>query len=430
MQAGLRFCMITTFYPPYNFGGDGILVQRLSNELARRGHLVEVIHCTDAYRLAAAPPEEPYRDHPGVTVHGLKSRWGRLSPLLTQQTGSPLLKGKRIRRILATGFDVIHYHNISLVGGPGVLKLGNAVKLLTVHDYWLVCPTHALFRYNKTPCPGPPGCLACTLVQRRPPQAWRYSRMMANALRSVDAVIAPSLTSQRKHEQLGISGRIVHIPNFVSAGENGSGRIASRRVSDAPYFLFVGRLERLKGLHTVIPAFEREGRAELWIVGTGSEEARLREMAQGNGRIRFLGQQSGRELEALYRNAVALLYPAANFQVGISPTRVSSGQGAPLVIIEAFSQKTPVVASRAGRIPALLEQTGGGLVYSTARELRVNLDRLLADRAYRDALGLHGHEAYRQTWTAEVHLDRYMALIDELSNKREKRSLAMRQGAP
>src|SRR2546422_7493903 len=103
--------MTTPFSPPYNFGGDGVLVHRVSNELARRGHLVEVIHCTDAYRLAAAPPEEPYRDHPGVTVHGLKSRWGRLSPLLTQQTGSPLLKGKRIRRILETGFDVIHYHN-------------------------------------------------------------------------------------------------------------------------------------------------------------------------------------------------------------------------------------------------------------------------------------------------------------------------------
>jgi hypothetical protein len=30
--------MINTFYPPYNFGGDGIFVQRLSNELVRRGH--------------------------------------------------------------------------------------------------------------------------------------------------------------------------------------------------------------------------------------------------------------------------------------------------------------------------------------------------------------------------------------------------------
>ncbi len=31
----LRFCMITTFYPPYSFGGDAVYVHRLSNELAR-----------------------------------------------------------------------------------------------------------------------------------------------------------------------------------------------------------------------------------------------------------------------------------------------------------------------------------------------------------------------------------------------------------
>jgi hypothetical protein len=42
--------MITTFYPPYNFGGDGIFVRQLSNELALRGHRVDVIHCIDAYR--------------------------------------------------------------------------------------------------------------------------------------------------------------------------------------------------------------------------------------------------------------------------------------------------------------------------------------------------------------------------------------------
>ncbi len=41
MSRPLRFCMITTYYPPCNFGGDGIFVQRLSNELARRGHHVQ-----------------------------------------------------------------------------------------------------------------------------------------------------------------------------------------------------------------------------------------------------------------------------------------------------------------------------------------------------------------------------------------------------
>ncbi len=45
----LRICMVTTFYPPYNFGGDGIVVERLAAELADRGHHVEVIHCVDAF---------------------------------------------------------------------------------------------------------------------------------------------------------------------------------------------------------------------------------------------------------------------------------------------------------------------------------------------------------------------------------------------
>jgi glycosyltransferase involved in cell wall biosynthesis len=412
----LRFCMITTFYPPYNFGGDGVFVERLSGELARRGHHVEVIHCTDAYRLAARAPLEPAREQPGVTVHALGSRLGRLSPLLTHQTGSPMLKSRTIRGILDRGFDVIHHHNISLVGGPGLLALGDAVKLYTLHDYWLVCPTHALFRHNKAPCAGPPGCLACTLVHKRPPQLWRQSRKLSRALRHVDAFIAPSLTAQRKHEQLGIARQMVHIPNF--AAPEGGAEAPARDASAAPYFLFVGRLERLKGLEGVIPAFTGAGLAELWIAGAGSEESRLRDLARGNERVRFLGQRSGQELEALYRDAVALVYPAVNFQIGVPSAEVRNGHGAPLVIIEAFAQRTPVVASRAGRIPALLDQTGGGVSYGSEAELRLTLDRLLKDAQYRDALGAHGNEAYRRTWTAAAHLERYFELIDEISTRR------------
>jgi hypothetical protein len=47
-----------------------------------------------------------------------------------------------ILQILETGFDVIHYHNISLVGGPTILAYGQGIKLYTMHEYWLVCPTH------------------------------------------------------------------------------------------------------------------------------------------------------------------------------------------------------------------------------------------------------------------------------------------------
>ena len=57
MNDPLRFAMITTFYPPYNFGGDGQAVRRLAHALARRGHRVDVIHDVDAYRMLAAAKE-------------------------------------------------------------------------------------------------------------------------------------------------------------------------------------------------------------------------------------------------------------------------------------------------------------------------------------------------------------------------------------
>jgi glycosyltransferase involved in cell wall biosynthesis len=125
----LRFCMITTFYPPYHFGGDAVFVYRLSNELALRGHQVEVIHSVDAYRLLGGKPRGTLDNHPNVKVHALQSRWGMLSPLSTLLTGIPLLERSRIQNILATGFDVIHYHNVSLVGGPKVLEYGKGIKL-------------------------------------------------------------------------------------------------------------------------------------------------------------------------------------------------------------------------------------------------------------------------------------------------------------
>jgi hypothetical protein len=47
----MRICMVTTFYPPYHFGGDAVFVQALARALTSAGHQVEVVHCEDAYRV-------------------------------------------------------------------------------------------------------------------------------------------------------------------------------------------------------------------------------------------------------------------------------------------------------------------------------------------------------------------------------------------
>jgi glycosyltransferase involved in cell wall biosynthesis len=404
----LRFCMITTFYPPYNFGGDGVFVHQLSNALAGLGHQVDVIHCIDAYRLAArGDPGTSYEDHSNVTVHGLKSPFGFLSPLTTQQTGFPFFKLRRIKEILEQGFDVIHSHNISLVGGPKILEYGQGIKLYTMHEYWLVCPTHVLFRFNHSPCVRE-HCFTCSLTYKRPPQWWRHTGLLENAVKQVDTFIAPSRFVKDKHHQTGLNVPIVHLPNFVPPLETAPpmNEQLPWEAPREPYFLFVGRLEKLKGLQTLIPVFRHYRKAQLWIAGSGGYEPRLRQLADSSANIRFLGRVPPQQLLSLYRQAVAIIVPSICFEVF------------PLVILEAFRQKTPAIVRNLGGMPEIIGESGGGFVYDTEEELVAALDGLLADPLHRQRLGLRGYRAYRQKWTVEAHLQRYLALIREIAASR------------
>jgi len=404
MDQPLRFCMITAFYPPYNFGGDGIHVYHLSNELARRGHQVHVIHCIDAYRVFAhQDPAETYHDHPNVTVHRLKSRFGLLSPLLTHQTGLPLLKSAQIRRILEKGFDVIHFHTVSLIGGPGVLRYGQGIKLYTMHDHWLVCPIRVLFRFNRAVCTQR-HCFLCSLTHKRPPQLWRYTGLLRAAVKHVDAFIASSHFTEQKHRELGLDAPIVYIPYFIPAQDPPStSKEAFAEIPREPYFLFVGRLRKIKGLQTLIPLFRDYGKAKLLVVGTGRNERQFRQLARGAAHIRFLGHVPGEQLQSLYRHAVALIVPSIAYEV------------APLVIIEAFRRQTPVIVRNLGGMPEYVEESGGGFVYDTEEELVAAMDRLLANPSYRRELGWRGYQAYQQKWTTEVYLRRYFALIRDIA---------------
>lgn len=392
----LRFCMVTTFYPPFSTGGDAIFVRNLSRELVARGHTVHVIHCEDSYRfLHGKDPVGGFDGSDGVNVHGLRHPARFLSPLVVHQTGRPLINGRRIRAILNTGFDVIHYHNVSLVGGTGILHLGSALKLFTLHEYWLVCPTHVLFRMQREPCVQR-SCLRCALRHRRPPQLWRSGRGFRRAVARIDRFIAPSRFIERKHRELGLELNCEQLPSFVPEP------IAAGRASpaqEAPYFLFVGRLERIKGVQTLIPVFARLPDARLVIVGDGSEEPRLRRAARGYPQIAFLGRRPHRELGYLYRGAVAVIVPSLCFE------------NQPLVVLEAFASGTPVIVRDIGGLPEPVEASGGGIVYRSEEQLLAALRQLRSDPVYAVDLGRRGRRAYEQNWTPRVHVDRYLELL-------------------
>lgn len=396
----LRVAMITTFYPPYNFGGDGIGVQRMAHALVRRGHEVTVIHDVDAFSALHKGAEPVIPPEPaGLRVERLRSGLGVLSPTLTQQAGRPVVNGKRIRQIVDRGeFDVVHFNNVSLVGGPGVLSTGNGIRIYEAHEHWLVCPSHVLWRHGRELCTGRQ-CLRCTLNHRRPPQLWRYTGYLEQQLRHVDAFIAKSEFSRDKHYEFGFPRQMEVLPYFLPDVEGPLTSSTGAAPHDRPYFLFVGRLEKIKGLDDVIPLFRNYPDADLLIAGDGEHAAHLRALAGGASNVKFLGRVAPDTLRQYYQHAIALIVPSVCYETfGI-------------ILIESFRQGTPVIARRIGPFPEIVERAQGGLLFETESELLAAMQKLQQSSDARAELARAGFNAFVQHWSESAVVPRYLDLV-------------------
>ena len=401
-MSGLRFCFFTTFYPPFNFGGDGVVVERLARALVARGCEVTVVHDRDAYRALRPGPDPagPEPDLPGLRVISLESRLGRLSLLFTHQFGRPVVHARRIRRILRDGdFDVLTFHNVSLIGGPGLLGLGgNTPKIYMAHEHWLVCPTHTLWRHKRELCTGRQ-CVRCTLRYRRLPQLWRWMGQIGRQSRHVDTFIAMSDFSRQKHREFGFDRPMEVLPCFLPPAPPVADGAGESSPHTRPYFLYVGRLERLKGVDDVLTAFEQYAGADLLIAGDGDYGATLRRRASDNTRVVFLGRVEREPLDRYYRHAVALIVPSVCYETfGV-------------ITLEAFQHRTPVIARRLGPLPDIVNGAGGGELFDTCDELVSAMERLQADPARRRALGEAGFRAYETHYSENVVVPRFLELV-------------------
>ena len=405
-MSGLGFCFLTTFYPPYSFGGDAIAVQHLALGLLDAGHRVTVIHDVDAFAtLSRAPlPERPIPPA-GLEVVSLRNGLGKFSVLLTQQFGRPLVNGPRIARLLKNGgFDVINFHNVSLIGGPGLLKYGRALKIYMAHEHWLVCPTHVLWRHARELCTKRE-CFRCQLAYRRPPQIWRATGFLERQLHHVDAFIAMSEFSRAKHREFGFPREMEVLPASIPDADPVS-VTQDKRPSQRPYFLFVGRLERFKGLQDVIPVFADYDDADLVVAGDGEYGEELRAQAAGLHRVRFLGRVAPDDLIRYFRHAVALIVPSLCFETfGV-------------ILLEAFRQSTPVIARRLGPFPEIIETSGGGELFESIDELVASMRQLQRDDAYRNRLGQLGYEAFQKYWRQRVVVPRYLDIVHNAADRK------------
>ena len=406
----LRILMFTTFYPPYSFGGDAVGVQRMAQALASRGHKVTVVHEKDAFlSLGGNVSGDPPAD--GVEVIGLSAKFGTLSLLLTQQTGRPTLHRAKIREIMAREpWDIIWHNNTSLVGGPGLLPMGDALKIYEAHEHWLVCPTHVLWKNNEEVCEQK-SCLSCQMLSyKRPPQLWRYTGALDRALTHMDLIVSKSVFSANKHRAYGLKQEMTPLPYFLPDLDLAEAPAPADHAR--PFFLFVGRLEKIKGLQDVFPVFEGPGASDLIILGDGDYRPELERLAAGNKRIIFLGRKPLDELTAYYRAAQGLIVPSVCYETfGI-------------ILIESFRLGTPVIARRLGPFPEIVEAAEGGVLFENDSDLRDAISSFENDPEKRNRQGARARAAFEEFWREDKVLGAYGAELAKAAGRKGDADLA------
>jgi len=353
----LKFVMTSTFYPPYHIGGDAIHVYYLANELAKRNHEVHIIHLLDSYYFKRKnKPNNEYNNHDNIFIHSIKSPFGFLSISNSYVFGKSIYIDGKIKTIIEEiKPDVLHHHNIAGFGSSILNYVGNKT-FYTAHDYWIFCPMANLMKKDGSLCNGHFSCCACPLLYKRPPQIWRYRSNVNSILGKIDIVIAPSTYMKERLLDFGIRKNVEVIPNFILDTET-----EGEAPYDFPYFLFVGVIERHKGVLDLVKTYasiKEQINANLMIVGTGSLDEKLHRIIKDSGsdKIKLLGRVNDRELTTLYKNALAVVIPS------IWP------ENNPYVAIEALVHGTPIIVSNIGGLPEIAEK-GNMPIFNNSQEL-------------------------------------------------------------
>ncbi|UCF05273.1 MAG: glycosyltransferase family 4 protein [bacterium] len=400
----MRIVMVQTFY--YYRGGDSTYMLNLTKLLEEQGH--EVIPFAMEHPLNLPSPYSRYF----VSEIDFPSLLSEFSPRAVATVLGRSIYCREARAKMDTLIeevkpDLAHFHNIHGHLTTSIIQpltRRDIPIVWTLHDFGLVCP-NASFLSGEEICERclpnrfyqavlqrcKKGSAAASLVA----MLSAYYDRLIRLPRRIARFITPSNFLRTKMIEGGFpEDRLVWIPNFVDLED-------FRPAGEEDYFLYIGRLLYEKGLDILIRAVSKLGRGRLLIVGEGPREAELKELARQTAAegIEFLGYRGGDELRRILSGAQFVVLPSRWYE------------NLPFAVMEAFASGKPVVASRVGGIPEMVEDGINGYLFpiGDVDALSVCLGRMLADPGKRSEMGRRGREKAGSLYNRREH---YRRIID------------------
>jgi len=257
-----------------------------------------------------------------------------------------------VKRLLDTHHpEIVHVHNLFPALSPAVLRVAasRSVVVMTLHNYRLMCLPGTFLRdgrvceacLGRVPLPGVRfGCYQGSIPASTVLAASISLHKAIGSFGEVTRFFAVSEFLREKHVAAGIDPRrIVVKPNFSEA--------APRREGSGDYFLYIGRITPEKGVATLVQLWD-EIEHPLMVVGDGPQREELAKVAPRN--VEFRPTVPGDEVPALIQRSRALMVPSIWYE------------GAPRSIIEAYASGVPVIASRIGALPEVVQERVSGFL--------------------------------------------------------------------
>jgi glycosyltransferase involved in cell wall biosynthesis len=378
----MKILMAVHHLPPTFGGGAEWRAQRTARELQQAGHQVQIVCVESITHGEGQKLQHTTTDQDGVTVHRLYFDLARSPDPFLWSYRNPLV-GQHVRGLLrAFGPQILHLISGYLMSGSTIeaaQQVGVPV-VLSLTDFWFLCPRITLLRSDGSLCTTPADPLACALCLRKEKRRYRLPDQMSGGiagrllsriwqrnddalvaairerkayllslLNTVDAVISPSRFLKDMIEAQGGAPRhAVHMRQGLDL--HGWADAGPAPGNDRLRIGYIGQIARHKGVDILVEAFcslrpaERRPRLELF--GDADQfprfADRLRRRVAGRDDVLFAGRFDHSQIRRIHAGIDVLVVPSRWYE------------NSPNVILEAFATGTPVVVSALGGMAELV----------------------------------------------------------------------------
>ena len=357
--------VIHQFYPETCSGTERFLLN-VATSVQRSGHRADVVtYSLENRSLFQRQGELLTREYSHGTLFVRAVRHVRAPFDLNASASDPEIL-EYAKQVLASGrYDLVHLAHPMRMAGFAVAAAQLGIPyVVTLTDFWSICPKITLRTSFDTLCTGPEAGEVCRHLCPELSSRFVKSRLkeVGAILKQASVVVSPSRFAASLVQREFTDVPVEVVPHGVRMAEPRTAG-GDRDLRLKIVFAYCGGLSRHKGVHVLLGAFHslEAPHAELRIYGEAPSieqnyERTLRKLAAGDKRIKFCGTYNEAEIGEVLKDLDVLVIPSLWYETYS------------FVLHEAFASQVAVIASDIGVLAEKVVDGATGLTFPMGSE--------------------------------------------------------------